>query len=333
MNEYFVPIKKELIFAEGTAPFKSCHASNLCALSDGSLRAVWFGGEKESDNDVAIWSSRRVDGNWSAPELLAKDKEEPHWNPVLYEREDGKVLLYYKVGMPIAQWYTMVKEAADAASPFGESRELVPGDRGGRGPVRCKMTRLSDGSLLAGASTEEGIWTAFADRSEDDGYTFTSSNRLHPFTKEVAEGATDKDFAKRGVIQPTFWESAPGAVHMLLRSSEGYVYRADSGDYGRTWCEIYPTELPNNNSGIDVAKCDDGLLVLCMNPVGQDWGARTPIVLMVSRDNGATWQEEHVLEDAKGEFSYPSVVVKGDRLYVTYTHDRKSIAFAELKRK
>src|SRR3546814_13002149 len=57
-----------------------------------------------------------------------------------------------------------------------------------------------------------------------------------------------------GVIQPALWESAPGKVHMLLRSSAGVICRSDSEDYGKTWSPVYKTDLPNPNSGIDATK-------------------------------------------------------------------------------
>ncbi len=39
-----------------------------------------------------------------------------------------------------------------------------------------------------------------------------------------------------GVIQPTLWESSPGHIHMLLRSTRGAIFRSDSIDYGATVC-------------------------------------------------------------------------------------------------
>ncbi len=338
---YFEKVQKELIFPEDSCSFKMCHASNLCCMENGELIAGWFAGEREGSDDIAIWSSKRGENGWEKPVCLAHDIDEPHWNPVFYQREDGKVLLFYKVGREIQKWYTALRVSEDFGNNFGEPEELVKGDRGGRGPVRCKVITLSDGSMLVGTSVECGIWTAYADRSEDGGKTWQLSE---PVTIDVdyngentGEDSTIEvscqSFYGRGVIQPTLWESEPGRVHMLLRSTEGRIYRADSTDYGKSFCKAYSTKLPNNNSGIDVVKCDDGLLVLCMNPVEKNWGPRTPIILMVSSDNGESWQEEIVLEDIPGEYSYPSIISVGNRLFVSYTYDRKSIAFWELKRK
>ncbi|MEC0141615.1 exo-alpha-sialidase, partial [Paenibacillus macerans] len=142
---------------------------------------------------------------------------------------------------------------------------------------------------------------------------------------------SEQSFYGRGVIQPSLWESRPGEVHMLLRSTEGQIYRSDSPDGGLTWSEAYPTGLPNNNSGLDVARLDDGTLVLCSNPVGANWGPRTPLTLDISRDNGLTWRREAVLEDGEGEYSYPALIVHGGILYLTYTWNRENIAFVRLR--
>ncbi len=341
MGKYFIKEKKELIFSvDGSKPY-SCHASNICSMKNGNVIAAWFAGEKEGSDDVAIWSSIRENFQWSTPVKTAYDKAEPHWNPVFYQKETGELLLFYKVGRKISEWYTNIKISGDYGKTFSGSRKLVPDDVGGRGPVRCKVITLSDGSMLAGNSTETGIWTAYADRSADGGKTWSLSNPIvidveyhgENTAKDSDIAVSEQSFYGRGVIQPTLWESKEGHVHMLLRSSEGRLYRSDSSDFGQSWCKAYATKLPNNNSGIDVAKCKDGLLVLCMNPVAENWGKRSPLVLLVSTDNGATWEEEMVLESQPGEYSYPSVIAVGEQVHVTYTYDRKSIAYWRFRRK
>lgn len=327
--------KKELIFDGEKVDFKICHASNVCCLADGSMLAAWFAGEKEGSDDISIWAARKVNGKWSDPVRVAHDINEPHWNPVIYCKPDGEVMLFYKVGRNISQWYTNVRTSKDNGVTWSDCHELVPGDRGGRGPVRCKVITLSNGTMLAGASTEEGIWRAYADASYDGGKTWNLSDAITiDVTYDGENTAEDSDiqvsaqsFYGRGVIQPTLWESQPGMVHMLLRSTEEKIYRADSEDYGKTWSKAYETVLPNNNSGIDVVKCEDGTLILCSNPVAKNWGPRTPITLQVSKDNGETWKEAVVLEDIPGEYSYPCIICKDKKVYVTYTYDRKSIAF------
>jgi predicted neuraminidase len=333
----FKSVAKELIVG-GQKPFASCHASHLALLPGGDILAVWFAGSREGADDVAIWGARKHNGAWSAPFCLADEEGLPHWNPVLFTKENGEIWLFYKVGSLIKEWYTKLKISRDNGLTWTEPVELVPGDRGGRGPVRNKVIVLTDGTWLAPASTEDGIWQAFVDISEDQGKSWIKSGdiRIQGLDYGSIQGVqsdipvSDQSFNGRGVIQPTLWESEPGKVHMLLRSTEGRIYRSDSADGGRSWCNAYPTSLPNNNSGIDVAKLENGTLVLVYNPVGMNWGPRTPLVLSASQDNGHTWGNEFVLEDEEGEFSYPAVISDGKDLFVTYTWKRENIAFRQI---
>jgi len=311
---------KSYIFEQNDV-FPSCHASTLTHLSGGDLLAAWFGGTCEGDPDVDIWISRRHKGIWSPPVKAAEEEGLPHWNPVLFTAEDGTVYLYYKVGHTFSEWYTRVMVSTDGGQTWSQPRELVQGDRGGRGPVRNKPIILQNGTWVAPASLEQQAWEAFVDVSSDRGETWTSSCIIRaPITREPG----------KGIIQPTLWESQPNHVSMLLRSTEGLIYRSDSIDGGKCWREAYATSLPNNNSGIDLVKTAGGMLALVHNPVGANWGPRTPLVVSLSEDDGLTWQQALVLEEGEGEFSYPAIIEAGGKLYITYTWNRKKIAFWEL---
>ncbi|MDF2713344.1 MAG: hypothetical protein K0R28_269 [Paenibacillus sp.] len=339
---------QEYVFAVGVS-FESCHASTLIALPSGDLVAAWFAGTREGADDVAIWSSRRTKGGWTAPVKAADEEGEPHWNPVLFQDGNGKVWLFYKVGKTIRNWRTMYILSEDEGITWTAPRMLVEGDSGGRGPVKNKPIILQDGTWIAPASHElDHTWDAFADLSYDNGMTWAASERValrqpgaaasavpgKPVEVAVSNGpvslVAETSLLGKGVIQPTLWESERGKVHMLLRSSTGYICRSDSADSGKTWSAAYATELPNNNSGIDLVRMDSGALALVYNPIGQNWGKRTPIVISLSRDNGATWGETLVLEDAPGEYSYPAIVSVGNDVFVTYTWRRSRIVFWQL---
>lgn len=87
-----------------TAPFPSCHASTIVELPNGDLLAAWFGGTAEGNPDVAIWGSRNVNGRWSAPEELVRERETPSWNPVYFYTKDKRLWLYYKFGTSPMTW-------------------------------------------------------------------------------------------------------------------------------------------------------------------------------------------------------------------------------------
>lgn len=325
----------EFIF-EANAPTPSCHASTLALSASGRLHAAWFGGTREGAGDVSIWYAWRERGSWSAPRRLAWAEDTPHWNPVLFCPDGQRLVLFYKRGRPIPRWQTWWMESFDDGQSWSDPVELVQGDFGGRGPVKNKPILLSDGAWLAPASLEWGTWTAFADRGLDGGRHWNASAQIYIDAEQRAsrraylrEGMPGGElWDRRGIIQPSLWESAPGQVHMLLRSSEGQVYRSDSRDGGLTWTAAYPTGLPNNNSGLDLARLVSGTLVLVCNPVGKNWGERTPLSLFISADNGASWEPGAVLEDGPGEYSYPAIIADGESVWVSYTWRREQIRVA-----
>jgi predicted neuraminidase len=313
-------VGKDFVFGDDR-PFAQCHASTVLRTDDGKFLVAWFGGTREKHDDVGIWLSKGEPGDWSDPIEVAKIREDAHWNPVLVRDPSGNITLFFKVGKTIDFWETWYKVSKDNGESWSEAKELVPGDKGGRGPVRNKPIVISDGSWLAPASNElKGVWNAFVDRSEDGGKTWTES----AFLKMNRDSIINE-----GVIQPALWESEPGKVHMLLRSSAGVICRSDSEDHGKTWSPVYKTNLPNPNSGIDVTKLDNGAVVLIFNPDGENWGSRGEISLAVSMDNGKTWDPIVGLEKGgeDDEFSYPSVISFGDTVAVTYTWKRQRVAF------
>lgn len=305
----------------------SCHASTVLPLPDGNVVAAWFGGTKEGNDDVKIWVSVREKGKWAEPYSIAvKGESLPHWNPVLFLRENGEIILYFKYGKPIPKWVTYYCISKDGGKSFSEPKVLVPGDKdGGRGPVKNKAIRLKDGTVIAPASKESlrGSWKCFVDISKDDGLSFEHSNFvLRP----------KKTLKTVNMIQPTLWENEKG-VHMLVRTNSGYIYRSDSKDGGKTWCKAYETAMPNPNSGIDLVMLENGILVLIMNPISENWGDRAPLVLMYSADGGDTFTEFFKCEETTGdhEFSYPAITAAGNTLHITYTHEREGIVYQKIK--
>lgn len=343
-------------------PTANAHASCIARVNNETWVA-WFGGTHEGHNDVDIYLARETASGWTKPIRITADENLPHWNPVLLPRGDGADL-FFKLGATITGWKTMRVHFGADGRPAGEIQELVPGDIGGRGPVRNKCLTLNDGRLLAPASIETkepscwkdascaGDITQFPDHDEplrwkpmvdiscDGGDTFT---RVCPVPLRKASGApalsmhpnqTSDLNAKPalpcharslGAIQPALWQSKDGSVHMLLRSSEGFILRSDSAD-GENWTTAALTSIPNNNSGIDLVQMEDGRILLCLNPVSGDWAARTPLNLYISTDDGDTFRPLMTLEMNEGEYSYPSLAAEGNTVYLSYTWNRLKIA-------
>ena len=309
-------------FIYEAAPFPSVHASTIVETLSRTLMVAFFGGTAEGSDDVEIWLSRKPIGQiWSPPVPVTDTPNMPAWNPVLFQ-DGAKIWLFFKVGPSPREWVGGYRTSEDDGKTWSPVTYLPAGLLG---PVRAKPIRLSDGTWLAGTSVEAGYrwdtpadvpyrtWAAWVERSTDRGATWT---------KHGPVGIAGELY---GVIQPTLWEISDGEVRMFMRSTEriGRIAVSSSKDGGRTWTPARATELPNPNAGIDVVQLRDGRLVLIYNhlPRGRD-----AIHLAVSKDEGKTWSDPHVLETEQGEFSYPAVIQSSDgRVHVTYTWKRTHI--------
>lgn len=298
------------------APFPAAHASTIVETKDGLL-AAWFGGTRERAPDVGIWTSHRVNGAWTNPVEVANGVRPdgtryPCWNPVLFDMGDGSITLFYKVGPSPSEWWGMAMTTRDSGKSWSDPRRLPDGVVG---PIKNKPVRLSDGTIVAGSSTESNanpsVWRVHFERSTDGGKSWTI---VHP---DRAASGSELD-----AIQPSILVHADGRLQAVGRTRSQRVFETWSTDRGRTWSPLILTPLPNPNSGIDAVTLRDGRQVIVYNHTTE---GRTPLDVAFSRD-GKTWDPPIVLESEPGEYSYPAVIQTSDGLiHITYTWKRERI--------
>lgn len=311
-NKNSAILRSEFIYDD--APFPSCHASTIVETGEG-LVAAWFGGTHEKHPDVGIWLSRHEDGRWTAPVEVADGAQGdgtrfPCWNPVLFQPDDGPLLLFYKVGPSPDAWWGMRMNSSDGGRTWSEPTRLA-GEL--IGPVKNKPVQLERGDIVSPSSTEHDGWRVHFERSSDNGETWTA-------TPPVNDGE------KIGAIQPSILVHNDGRLQAIGRTTNGRVFEVWSEDGGRTWGEMTLTELPNPSAGTDAVTLADGRHLLVYNPTTR---GRSPLCVALSRD-GKHWQQALTLEDEPGgEFSYPAVIQTDDGLvHITYTWKRKRIKHA-----
>lgn len=297
------------IFHESDAPTPACHASTI-AESKGSLVAAWFGGQHEKHPDVCIWLSRFEDDVWTTPRKVADGGRSPCWNPVLFQPDDGPLMLFYKVGDTISAWQTWMKTSDDGGLSWSEARHLGGGIQG---PVKNKPVQLDDGTILCGASDEPSWrqWQVYFSYTRDLGMSWQMNG---PHNQP-------RDFQ---AIQPTLLRHGE-RIQALCRTRQGCISQLWSDDGGRTWSDMTETTVPNPNSGIDAVTLQNGRHLLVYNHTKQ---GRSPLNLAVSED-GRHWEMIRTLESDSGEFSYPAVIQSADgRIHITYTRQRRTIGYA-----
>jgi alpha-L-fucosidase len=306
-------LSSEFIYEKATFP--QCHASTIIETGNGLL-AAWFGGTHERHPDVCIYTSEKRNGNWSVPVLVADGiindtLRYPCWNPVLFKRDNGDIILYYKVGPSPREWWGVYKVSSDEGKSWSEEMKIP---NGLLGPIKNKPERLQDGTIL--------YPTSFETPEKWNIYVETSGQNLKQW------GKTEIDNNGFNAIQPTILFHKGGRIQMLCRSKEKKIVETWSDDQGKTWTPLESTSLPNNNSGIDAVSLDNGLFLLVCNPVKQ---GRNKLAVLASAD-GKNWNNLIVLEDQpKGEFSYPAIIRgKDGTVHITYTYNREKVKYVHL---
>lgn len=303
-------VKSEFIVEN--PPFPSSHASTIVETPEGLL-AAWFGGTRERATDVSIWLSRNDGSGWSVPEEVANGvdvkqrRRFPCWNPVLFRRINGDLLLFYKVGPSPESWWGMVRLSEDDGRTWSKVKRLP---RGYVGPVRNKPIEFPDGKLVCGASTENKGWRVHLEWTKNPFGVWERSPTLN----------NAETFA---AIQPTILVHSDRDIQMLCRSKQGWITELWSTNAGLTWMPMTRTRLPNPNSSVDAVKLRDGRSLLVYN---HSRDSRSVLNVAVSED-GKKWLMGPVLENEPGsEFSYPAVIETADGLvHITYTWKRQRI--------
>ena len=334
--------KAEFIYEPGSTSFPECHASTIVALKNGELLAAWFGGTHERAPDVAIWTARYAGGRWSAPVEVAREKNIPTWNPVLFHTKDGRLWLYYKAGESPAAWSGARMWSGDEGRTWSKFERLPAGLLG---PIRAKPLVMADGTIVSGSSVEAyKTWAAWIERSSDGGETWSKIGPITvteaqdraetpaaepPFDSPELRGKDKEPRTFEGIIQPSV--VSLGGRHLRLyarsRTLAAKIVVADSTDGGVTWSGTHFLDLPNNNSGLDAVALKDGRVVMIFNDTPR---GRSPLNLAVSTD-GEHFRVFATLEQGAGEYSYPAIIqAPGGDLEMTYTWHRTTIKHVHL---
>ena len=315
-------VKDEFIFKE--ASFPESHAATIAETPAG-LIASWFGGTKEGNKDVCIWTSHLTNNQWSEPVKVAdgvinETTRLSCYNPVLFQVPGGELLLFYKIGPNVAGWTGWLIRSKDNGHSWSP-REALPA--GFLGPIKNKPVMIN-GKLICPSSTEKDGWKVHFEITTDLGKTWYKTGPIN-------------DGKITSAIQPSILTYPDGRMQVLCRSRNRTVNESWSTDGGTTWSPMQASTLPNNNSGTDAVTLKDGRQLLVYNhvkpapdlPNGK--GARTPLNVAISTD-GKNWQAALVLEDSPvSQYSYPSVIQSKDGMvHFVYTWRRERIKYVKV---
>jgi len=313
----------------------AAHASSLLALpasSPSSVMAFWFAGSRESGPDVQIamshfdrasqaWREARFvvqrDASWQRTDYAVRRLG----NPVAWMDASGRIHVFV-VGTGLGGWaaarvvHYVQKQAVTNLDDLSFRYEGVL-------PlswlwntshlVRAMPLPLQDGGMILPAYFELGTKYPVALRFDARG-VFRGMVRI----------------SQRGyLLQPTLLMRSPTEWLALMRdnSPEKQLRLAQTSDGGQTWQDLPDAELRNPDASVAGLAVRPGLMFLAYNPLPDSRGELT---LSTSAD-GWRWEQPLTLAQGSGggrhEYSYPSMAWADNSLWVSYTDERRAIAW------
>jgi predicted neuraminidase len=329
--------RKLVLKAKGKIPMPagvpSAHASSLVPLSEkhpGTLAAFWFAGERESGPDVQIafsWFDRETE-QWTPAKFVVNRHVLAQQigygvrrlgNPVAWLDSSNRLHLFV-VGTGLGGWAAsrIIHLVQDGDLHDLHNFRLVP-----RGTiplswfwntsylVRSAPLPLITGGMVLPIHFELGI----------------KSSVLAWFSEEGEFMGTRQITSRRNLLQPSVvaMTGSHWFAFMRMQGGDQRIARAESLDAGRTWQDLPDLDRPNPDAAVAALAIGGGMLVMAENPSS---GSRHSLVLSRSED-GISWDTVRVLEEGQlgDEYSYPSLAMADGSLWVSYTDQRKRIAW------
>ncbi|MEV0823169.1 sialidase family protein [Nonomuraea rubra] len=313
------------------------HAANLLRTLGGELLCTWFSGPQEGDPGTNVVVSRLTGDRWEQPLLVAADPRRSEQNPVLFEDGDGLVWLLHTSMEPHDQTtaHVVARTSPDAGRTWSEPRVLFP----------------EPGSFIRHppAVLDDGTWVLPAYHcaaTGDHSVVKTSADGGRTWTEHQVPGSAD-------LVQMTIARRPDRRLLAMFRDRRAGRIHASTSSDGRTWSAPERTELPNNDSSVQLTRLGDGRLALVYNDASLErdqfrWvtkngerrrkALRTPLVVALSEDGGESWPHRRTVQESDSEYwqnelgySYPSVIDgREGRLDVAFSYLRKTIKHLEI---
>jgi len=165
--------------------------------------------------------------------------------------------------------------------------------------------------------------------SDDNGKSFQRNRAIITDKKKL----TAKGYSKWIWNENTIIELEPGHIVMLYRlDGAGFLWRADSYDYGTTWSKGHMTDIANPSNKPFLLKTPKGEIVL-INTHQSKLGLvqRHPLEIWVSADNMKTWYKKITLSNFPGIYSYAAGFAEDDNhVRLAFEFNRHDVYYAEI---
>lgn len=294
---------------------------DFVTLKDGRILYIYshFTGDHPSDFASSHLTARySSDGGatWTDTDRIVVENEGAMnvMSVSLLRLQNGQIALFYARKNSINDCIPYMRISKDEGETWGEPIKCIT-DRpgyyvlnnsriiqlaGGRllMPVALHVSDESSGNSLESAFNLYG--KLFCYYSDDHGVSWKQKGQV-----PVPDGLMAQE--------PGLIELENGDVMMYIRTDAGVQYASYSKNKGKKWSEVAPTNIPSPVSPatiVRIPKTNDLLLVWNDNGVMKNSARakRTPISMVISKNEGITWEKVKVLhDDPDGWYCYTAV--------------------------
>ena len=293
--------------------------------------------ESVSEDGGATWKDRGV--------VVARGDAANIMSVSLLRLQDGSVRLFYLEKRAVSggcmSCIPMMRRSDDEGESWSEAKRLIPHDgyfvMNNDRAIQLRSGRIVLPLALHPWRTGGGLRpsTVFVLFSDDNGETWAESETMltPDFQTETSYG-----FQEPGVI-----ELYAGKILLWIRTARGFQFKSVSCDGGNTWSTAtadlnFPSPCSPMSMKRDPAT---GTLYAVWNgtnrilyPVLPTTTHRTPLVLVRSRDNGATWETDRAVlleREPDHGYCYTAMLFHGDSLLLAYCCGRQGNGFSQLQ--
>lgn len=305
-------------------PADSSNPRNTCAditkLSDNRLLLGYTkysgGGDDWNESIIEGKISNDCGKTWDSSFTIQKNIGRLNvMNPSFLRLNNGELWLFFLVWNSSADCKLYYKKSTNEGITWSIP-EMISNRDGYNIVTNCNVIQLSNGRIIAPISHMK----TFADNfslhkvscvfSDDTGKTWKYSTNTLSFQASPA-------------LEPVVIELGKGKILMYIRTMLQQIYYSVSTNFGTTWTIPMPSGLPSGSAPACIkrlSKTKDLLIVWSPIPYSPAKPYdRSLLTCAISTDAGVTWKKKKIIENnEKYEFSYPSITVIDDSVYLTY---------------
>lgn len=292
---------------------KEVHSAGATELTNGDIRAVWYGGSREGHADVAIytnvwnassktWGQEHIAVDVRATRMGAKRYARKLGNPVITRGPDNSLWLFYVSA--VGGWATSginLSISRDEGESWGAPRRLISSPFLNFSTlVKGNPIHFTDGSI--GLPIYHEFLAKFGELLRLD----TEGNIIDK--TRLSSG--------RDALQPIILPYSEKTALSLLRYAgdpPNRILAQYSDDSGLSWPPPAKIDLPNPNAAIAGISINDGKQLLMV--FNNDPDERDHLSLARSNNQVASWEVIHefeqwdsALQGKKQGYSYPSLI-------------------------